>query len=155
MITLRKKTELKPSNGFQVKMAIPSLFDEEARKVGEFIMVCKLYLKVKEKWKYIGEFESKNTRVWNSGRIFRRNKKEFGDGDKELKEIAELKKLEQDQQTIDEHFQMFKRTVRDSRYRERPLIKKFKREIDRRIRRWLMEIKYPPKSINGTKEQQY
>lgn len=50
---------------------------------------------------------------------------------------------------------MFKRTVRDSRYRERPLIKKFKREIDRRIRRWLMEIKYPPKSINGTKEQQY
>ena len=66
-----------------------------------------------------------------------------------------MKKLEQDQQTIDEHFQMFKRTVRDSRYRERPLIKKFKREIDRRIRRWLMEIKYPPKSINGTKEQQY
>jgi len=64
-----------------------------------------------------------------------------------------LKELEQDQQTIDEYFQMFKRTVRDSRYRERPLIKKFKRGMDRRIRRWLMETEYPPKSINGTKEQ--
>lgn len=50
---------------------------------------------------------------------------------------------------------MFKRTVRDSRYRERPLMKKFKREMDRRIRRWLMETEYPSKSINSTKEQQY
>ena len=30
-------------------------------------------------------------------------KKEFGDGDKKLKEIAKLKELEQDQQTIDEY----------------------------------------------------
>jgi len=60
-MTLRKKAKPKPSNGFQVEIAIPSLFDREARKVGEFIIVCKLYLKVKVK--YIGEFESKNTRV--------------------------------------------------------------------------------------------
>jgi len=46
-MTLRKKAEPKLSNGFQVEIAIPSLFDREARKVGEFIMVCKLYLKIK------------------------------------------------------------------------------------------------------------
>jgi len=46
-MTLRKKTEPKLSNGFQVEIAIPSLFDGEARKVGEFIMACKLYLKIK------------------------------------------------------------------------------------------------------------
>lgn len=46
-MTLRKKAEPKLSNGFQVEIAIPSLFDREARKVGEFIIVCKLYLKIK------------------------------------------------------------------------------------------------------------
>ena len=34
-------------------------------------------------------------------------------------------------------------------------MKKFKRGMNRRIRRWLMETEYSPKSINGTKEQQY
>ena len=75
-----------------------------SKRVGAVgIDVCAERISWYVKEKYIGGFESKNIRVWNSGRIFRRNKKEFGDGDKELKEIAELKELEQDQQTIDEY----------------------------------------------------
>ena len=74
-----------------------------SKRVGAVgIDVCAERISWYVKEKYIGGFESKNIRVWNSARIFRRNK-EFGDGDKELKEIAELKELEQDQQTIDEY----------------------------------------------------
>jgi len=42
---------------------------------------------------------------------------------------------------------MFKRIARDSKYRERPLIEEFKREMDERIRRQLIEAKCSPKSI--------
>jgi len=38
--------------------------------------------------------------------------------------------------------------ARSSRYKERLLMEKFKRKIDERIRKRLMKIEYPSKSIN-------
>ena len=74
-------------------------------------------------------------------------KKEFGRGDKESVKVAELKKMEQGGRIMEEFVQKFKRAVRGSGYEGRLLIEEFKREINRGIRRKLMETERPPTSI--------
>jgi len=74
-------------------------------------------------------------------------KKEFGGGDEEAVKVAELKKLEQGEKTIKEFVQEFKKVARDSRYKGHPLIKEFKRGMNRVIRRKLMEAENQPGSI--------
>jgi len=68
-------------------------------------------------------------------------KKEFGEGEEELVKAAELRKLEQGGRTMEEFMQEFKRVARGSRYERRPLVVEFKREMNRVIRRKLMEAK--------------
>ena len=60
-------------------------------------------------------------------------RKEFGGGDEELVKVAKLKKLEQRGKTIEEFVQEFRRAARGSRYKGRPLVKEFKREISTTI----------------------
>ena len=74
-------------------------------------------------------------------------KKEFGGGEKELVKVAELRKLEQEERTMEEFVQEFKRAVRDSGYEGRPLVEEFKRGMNGSIRRKLMEAKNQPGSI--------
>ena len=74
-------------------------------------------------------------------------KKEFGGEEEELIKVAELKRLEQERRTMEEFIQEFRRVARGSRYKERPLIKEFKRSMNGMIRRKLMEAKRPPTSI--------
>ena len=61
--------------------------------------------------------------------------------------VAELKKLEQGGRIIEEFVQEFKRVARGSRYKERLLIEEFKREMNRMIKRKLIEAERPPTSI--------
>ena len=74
-------------------------------------------------------------------------KKEFGGGEKELIKVAELKRLEQEERTIEEFIQEFRRAVRESGYEGRPLIEEFKRGMNGMIRRKLMKVERPPTSI--------
>jgi len=74
-------------------------------------------------------------------------KKEFGGGENELVKVAELRKLEQGGRTMEEFMQEFKRAVKESGYEERPLVEEFKREMNRGIRRKLIEAEIPPASI--------
>ena len=53
-------------------------------------------------------------------------KKEFRGGDKESQKIAELKRIEQRERTMEEFVQDFKRVVKGSGYEGHPLIEKFK-----------------------------
>ena len=46
-----------------------------------------------------------------------------------------------------EFVQILKRAARGGEYKERPLVEEFKREINRAIRRKLMEVERPPTSI--------
>jgi len=66
-------------------------------------------------------------------------KKEFSGGEEELVKAAELRKLEQGGKTMEEFVQEFKRVVRGSGYKERPLVEEFKREMNGAIRRKLIE----------------
>ena len=53
-------------------------------------------------------------------------RKEFGEGDKEVVKIAELKRLEQGSKTMEELVQEFRRAARRSGYKGRPLVEEFK-----------------------------
>ena len=44
--------------------------------------------------------------------------------------VAELRKLEQGDKTMEEFIQEFKRAARESRYEGRPLVEEFKRGIN-------------------------
>jgi len=81
------------------------------------------------------------------GKFLTAIKKEFREEEKELVKVAELKKLEQGGRIIEEFVQEFKRVARGSRYEERPLIEEFKREMNRMIKRKLIEVERPPTSI--------
>jgi len=74
-------------------------------------------------------------------------KKEFGRGDKESVKVAELKRLEQGERTMEEFVQKFRRIARSSEYEERLLVEEFKREISATIHWRLMESEWQPSSI--------
>ena len=74
-------------------------------------------------------------------------KKEVGGGEEEAVKVADLRKLEQGGRTMEEFVQEFKRAARGSRYEGRPLVEEFKRGMNGRIQRKLMEAENPPTSI--------
>ena len=57
-------------------------------------------------------------------------KKEFGGEKEELVKVTELKRLEQEGKTMEEFVQEFRRAVRGSRYKKRPLVEELKRGIE-------------------------
>jgi len=74
-------------------------------------------------------------------------KEKFRGRDDETMEVAELKKVEQEEKKVEKFVQKFKRAVRESEYKERPLIEEFKRGMNRTIRRKLIEVERPSRSI--------
>ena len=74
-------------------------------------------------------------------------RKEFGGGDEESVKVAELRKLEQEGKMMEEFVQEFRRVARESGYKGRLLIDKFKRGINATIHQRLMESEQQPDSI--------
>ena len=75
-------------------------------------------------------------------------KKEFGEEEEEeLVKAAELRKLEQEGRIMEEFVQEFKRTARGSSYEGQPLVEKFKRGMNKVIRRKLIKAENQPGSI--------
>ena len=74
-------------------------------------------------------------------------KKEFGREDEESVKVAELKKIEQRDQNLEEYVQDFKRVAKRSRYKRHPLIEEFKQGMNGSIRRKLMEAENQSGSI--------
>ncbi len=77
---------------------------------------------------------SKKQKLCNSEYFLLDLKKEFGGEDNEAIKIAELKKVEQGSKTMKEFVQKFKRAARNSRYKEKYLVEKFKKEMNRVIK---------------------
>ena len=61
-------------------------------------------------------------------------KKEFSSGDDKMIKIAKFKKIKQRSRTIKKFVQKFRRVARESRYKERPSIEEFKRDMNDIIR---------------------
>ena len=154
-----------------MEMAKLAIFNGEARKVGGFITACRLYLKMKMRgtsveeqvqwvlsyvqegsadvWKenVMEELESGEMEYETVEEFFTNLRKEFGGGEEELVKVAELRRMEQGGKMMEEFVQEFKRAARGSGYEGRPLVEKFKREMNRGIRRKLMESENPPTFI--------
>ena len=157
--------------GPHMEVAKPAIFNGEAGKVGGFITVCRLFLRMKLRGTTVEEqmqwvlsyMQGGSTDIWKenmmeeleSGEVeyesveeFLTNlKREFGGEEEESVKVAELRKLEQEGKTMEEFIQEFKRVVRGSRYEGRPLVEEFKRGMNGGIRRKLMEVENPPTSI--------
>ena len=74
-------------------------------------------------------------------------KKEFGKGDEKSVKVAELKNVEQKERIMKEFVQEFRRGAKGSGYEGRASVEEFKREMNRVIRRKLIEVKRFPTSI--------
>jgi len=154
-----------------IEVVKPQLFNGIPSKVVGFVTGCKLYMRNKlagamveaqmqwvlsfvqeglaNMWKEnvmeeleVGEMEYETVEEFLIAL-----KKEFSGGEEESVKAAELKKLEQGGRTMEEFVQEFKRAVRGSGYKGRSLVEKFKRGINGRIRRKLMEAENLPASI--------
>ena len=139
--------------------------------MGGFIAICKLYIRIRlrgesvegqvqwvlsyvqggsiDVWKenVMEKLESGKVEYESAEEFLMSLKKEFGGGEEESTKVAELRKLEQGEKTIEEFVQEFKRAARGSGYEGRPLVEEFKRGINGGIRRKLMEAENPPASI--------
>ena len=109
-----------------VEVAKPQIFDGSPAKVGRFISVCKLYIRMRlrgesvegqvqwvlsyvqegtvDVWKenIMEELESGEVEYELAEEFLMSLKKEFGGGEKELVKAAELRKLEQGERTMEE-----------------------------------------------------
>ena len=70
--------------------------------------------------------------------------KKFGGGDDETIKVVKLKRIEQRNRTIEEFMQEFRRAARESKYERRPLIEKFKQDMNRVIQQRLIELEHQP-----------
>ena len=162
---MERKHREKKRGGEGVEVAKPQIFDGTPAKVGKFISVCKLYIRMRMRgesvegqvqwilsyvqgesadvWKenIMEELESEEVEYKSAEEFLIGLKKEFGGGEEELVKIAELRRLEQGGRTMEEFIQEFKRAARGSGYEGRPLVEEFKREMNRAIQRKLMKTK--------------
>jgi len=163
--------EIEEGTSAVTKVAKPQTFDRTPLKVSRFVAACKLYIRMRLRessveeqiqwvlsyiqggsadiWKenVMEELETREIEFESAGEFLAEIKKEFGGGDEELVKVAELKKIEQEEKTMEEFVQDFKRVVRESGYEGHLLIKEFKWGINRSIRRKLMEAENQPGSI--------
>jgi len=74
-----------------------------------------------------------------AGEFLAEIKREFRGGDKEIIKVTELKRLEQRGKTMKKFVQEFRRAARESRYERRPLVKEFKKNMNKTICQRLIE----------------
>jgi len=94
-----------------------------------------------------GGLESRNLSYTTVRKFLSDLKEEFDGRNNETMKMAELKKVEQGSKTIEEFIQEFRRAARESRYKRRPLIKEFKKEMNGAIKRKLMKAERSPRGI--------
>ena len=124
----------------RVEVAKPQIFDGTPAKVGRFISACKLYIRMRMREELVeGQMQwvlsyvqGGSADVWKenimeelkSGKIeyelveefLTSLKREFGEREEKSVKVAELRKLEQGEKTIEEFVQKFKRAAKGSGY---------------------------------------
>ena len=85
--------------------------------------------------------------------MFTKIKDDFGETLEEERKIEQMRMIEQGGRTCNKYMQEFKKVARGSSYEGRPLIKEFKRGLNRHIRRKLAEAKEPLTTIGEWQER--
>ena len=162
---------MRSNMGFHMEVTKPAIFNGEAGKIEGFIMVCRLFLRMKlrgtsveeqvqwvlsymqgglaDMWKenMMEELETGKVKYKNVEEFLTSLRKEFGGGEEEAVKAGELRKMEQGGRMIEKFVQEFKKAARGSEYKGRPLVEEFKRGMNGEIKRKLMEAEDPPTSI--------
>jgi len=168
-------TMLLQQQGSRVEVAKPQTFSGRMEEVSAFVNAAHLYIRMKiaeeaaatqvawvllyvqggiaEAWKdnLLDELAKGESEVESAEQLFAKIRDDFGKTSEEERKIEQLRTIEQGERTCNEYVQEFKKVTRRSGYKRRPLIKEFKRGLNRAIRRKLRNRQPPLES--GKKEQ--
>jgi len=163
--------------GSRVEVARPQVFSERIEEVSAFINVAHLYIRMKmteeaaatqvawvlsyvqggiaEAWKdnLLDELAKRKLKVESAEQLFAKIRDDFGEISEEKRKIEQLRTIEQGGRTCNGYVQEFKKIARGSSYEGRPLIKEFKRGLNRAIRRKLAEAEELPTTIGEWQER--
>jgi len=170
-------TMLLQQQGSRVEVARPQVFNGKMEEVSTFINAACIYIRMKmteevatiqvawvlsyvqggiaEAWKdnLMDELSKGDSEVETVEQLFSKIRNDFGETLEEERKIEQLWTIEQGGRTYDEYVQEFKKVARGSSYEGRPLIKEFKRGLNRVIRRKLAEAEEPPTTIGEWQER--
>jgi len=170
-------TMLLQQQGSRVEVARPQVFNGKMEEVSTFINAACIYIRMKiteevattqvawvlsyvqggiaEAWKdnLMDELSKGDSEVETVEQLFSKIRNDFGETLEEERKIEQLWTIEQGGRTYDEYVQEFKKVARGSGYEGRPLIKEFKRGLNRVIRRKLAEAEEPPTTIGEWQER--
>jgi len=104
---------------------------------------------VAEAWKdnLLDELAKGESEVESAEQLFTKIRNDFGETSEEKRKIKQLRAIEQGGRTCNEYVQEFKKIARGSGYKGCPLIEKFKKGLNRAIRRKLAETEELPTTI--------
>jgi len=101
----------------------------------------------------LDELTKGKSEVESVEQLFTKIRNDFGEISEEKRKIEQLRTIEQEGRTCDKYMQEFKKVARGSSYEGRPLIKEFKRGLNRSIRRKLTEAEELPTTIGEWQER--
>jgi len=101
----------------------------------------------------LDELAKGKSEVESVEQLFTKIRNDFGEISEEKRKIEQLRTIEQEGRTCDKYMQEFKKVARGSSYEGRPLIKEFKRGLNRSIRRKLTEAEELPTTIGEWQER--
>jgi len=154
-----------------VEIARPQVFSGKMEEVSVFINIAYLYIRMKmmeevaatqvawvllyiqgeiaEVWKdnLLDKLAKGESEVESVEQLFTEIRNSFEETSKEERKIEQLRTIEQGKRIYNEYVQEFEKVARGSGYKRRPLIKEFKRGLNRSIRRKLAEAEEPPTTI--------
>jgi len=163
--------------GSRVEVTKPQTFSRRMEEVSTFVNVARLYIRMKmaeevavtqvawvlsymqrgiaEAWKdnLLDELAKGESEVELAEQLFAKIRNDFGETSEEERKIEQLRTIKQGGRTCDKYVQEFKKVTRGSSYEGRPLIKEFKRGLNRAIRRKLAEAEEPPTTIGEWQER--
>jgi len=104
---------------------------------------------IAEAWKdnLLDELAKGESEVELAEQLFTKIRNDFGETLEEERKIEQLRTIKQGERTCEKYMQEFKKVVRGSSYKRRPLIKEFKQGLNRAIRRKLAKAKELPTTI--------
>src|SRR5262249_23199517 len=164
----------------RIEVAKPRIFSGAKEELAGFINACRLYITIlmeavddnrqihwilsfvqggsAEAWKdnMMEQLEARTKErpgIQTAEELFDNLRANFGDIDEESTAVGKLRLIEQGGKTCDEHVQEFKRIARDSGYTGRALMEEYKRSLNTRLRKALMESESPPTTITSWYER--
>jgi len=122
---------------------------KESKAIKMVWVLSYIQREVTEVWKdnLLDELSKGELEVETVEELFSKIRNKFGKTVEEERKIEQLRTIKQGGRICNEYVQEFKKIARESSYKWQSLIKEFKRELSRALRRKLTEVESPPSTI--------